>query len=90
MLQETGAAVTLTEDLVNFPRSVKGVEVAFLLREVTPQKWRVSLRSRGAMDVGRIAGLFQGGGHPNAAGCTVEGSLSEVKARIVEVVEAAL
>ncbi len=90
MLQEAGATVALTEDLVNFPRSVKGAEVAFLLREVTPQKWRVSLRSRGAVDVGRIAGLFQGGGHPNASGCTVEGTLSEVKGKIIEVVEAAL
>jgi phosphoesterase RecJ-like protein len=90
MLEQTGATVAQTEDLVNFPRSVKGAEVAFLLREVTPQKWRVSLRSRGAVDVGRIAGLFGGGGHPNASGCTVEGSLSEVKAKIIEVVEAAL
>ena len=40
---------------------------------MTPQKYRVSLRSRGTVDVARIAGVFQGGGHPHAAGCTVEG-----------------
>ncbi len=90
MLEETGTTPALTEDFINFPRSVRGVEVALLFREVTPQKYRVSLRSRGAADVARIAGMFQGGGHPNAAGCTVEGGLSEVKAKVLEVVKAAL
>jgi phosphoesterase RecJ-like protein len=90
MLEETRATAALTEDFINFPRSVRGVEVGLLFREVTPQKYRVSLRSRGAVDVARIAGMFQGGGHPNAAGCTVEGSLSEVKAKVLEVVKAAL
>jgi phosphoesterase RecJ-like protein len=64
--------------------------VALLFREVTARKYRVSLRSRGAVDVARIAGAFQGGGHPNASGCTVEGSLSEVKGKVLEVVKAAL
>ena len=82
--------MALTEDFVNFPRSVKGVEVALLFREVTPTKYRVSLRSQTVVDVARIAGQFQGGGHPNASGCTVEGSLSEVKAKVLEAVKAAL
>jgi phosphoesterase RecJ-like protein len=90
MLEETGATEALTEDFINFPRSVKGVEVALLFREVTARKYRVSLRSRGAVDVARIAGAFQGGGHPNASGCTVEGSLSEVKGKVLEVVKTAL
>ena len=90
MLEETGGTVSLIEDFINFPRSVKGVEVALLFREVTLNKYRVSLRSRGAVDVARIAGRFQGGGHPNASGCTVEGSLSEVKTKVLEAVKAAL
>jgi len=64
--------------------------VALLFREITPQKHRVSLRSRGFVDVARIAGQFQGGGHPAASGCTVEGSLSEVKNQVLEVIKAAL
>jgi phosphoesterase RecJ-like protein len=80
----------MTEDFINFPRSVQGVEVALLFREVTPQKYRVSMRSCGAVDVARIAGQFQGGGHPAASGCTVEGSLSEVQAKILEAVRAVL
>jgi phosphoesterase RecJ-like protein len=90
MLKETGATEALTEDFINFPRSVKGVEVAVLFREVTAEKYRVSFRSRGTVDVARIAGAFQGGGHPNASGCTVEGNLSQVKGKVLAVVKTAL
>ena len=90
MLKESGATVAMTEDFINFARSVQGVEVALLFREVTSRKYRVSMRSRGAVDVARIAGQFQGGGHPAASGCTVEGSLSEVRTQVLEVVKAAL
>lgn len=90
MMAQTGASVALTEDFINFPRSLKGSEVALLFREVTPVKYRVSLRSRGAVDVSRIAAEFQGGGHPQAAGCTVEGTLSEVKAKVFKRVQEAL
>jgi len=83
MMEKTGATVAMTEDFANYPRSVKGVEVGLLLRELNSQKYRVSLRSRGKVDVARIAGKFQGGGHPGAAGCTVEGSLSEVKEKVL-------
>ncbi len=90
MLKETGATVAMTEDFINFPRSIQGVEVALLFREVTPEKYRVSMRSRGAVDVARIAGKFQGGGHPAASGCTVEGTFSAVKAKVLEAVRAVL
>ena len=89
MLKETVATVAMTEDFINFARSVQGVEVALLFREVTSRKYRVSMRSRRAVDVARIAGQFQGGGHPAASGCTVEGSLSEVRTQVLEVVKAA-
>jgi phosphoesterase RecJ-like protein len=90
MMEDSGASVALTEDLINFPRSLKGSEVALLFREISPEKYRVSLRSRGGVDVARIAEEFQGGGHPQAAGCTVEGSLSEVKDKVLQRVKTAL
>jgi len=90
MFEETGATTAMTEDFINLPRSIKGSEVALLFREQTPLKYRVSLRSRGTVDVSKIAQAFQGGGHPNAAGCTLEGSLAEVKAKVLERVRAAL
>jgi phosphoesterase RecJ-like protein len=90
MLEEAGATVAMTEDFINYPRSIQGVEVALLFREVTSRKFRVSMRSRGAVDVARVAGQFQGGGHPAASGCTVEGSLSEVMNQVLEAVRAVL
>jgi phosphoesterase RecJ-like protein len=89
MLARAGASPALTEDFINFPRSVKGTEVALLFREVGPKKYRVSLRSRGKVDVSRISRVFQGGGHPNAAGCTVAGPLAEVRAKVLKQVRAA-
>jgi len=84
-----GAVPALTEDFINFPRSLKGTEVALLFREVGPKKYRVSFRSRGKIDVSLVSRVFQGGGHPNAAGCTVAGSLREVRAKVLKQVRAA-
>jgi bifunctional oligoribonuclease and PAP phosphatase NrnA len=90
MLARAGATPALTEDFINYPRSVQGTEVALLFRELNPKKYRVSFRSRGKVDVSRISQMFQGGGHPNAAGCTVEGSLPEAKTKVLAQVRVAL
>ena len=71
------------EDLISYPRSVKGVKVALLFTEEGGQGVRISLRSKGQVDVAAVAKVFQGGGHKNAAGCTVMGSLPEVRERIL-------
>jgi phosphoesterase RecJ-like protein len=68
---------------VNFVRSVRGVEVAMMLRESPNHKVRVSLRSRGAVNVALLAQQFGGGGHENAAGCTLETSLAEAERILV-------
>jgi len=77
------------EDLVNYPRSIDSVRVACLLREREGQV-KVSLRGKGEVDVNRIAARFGGGGHRNAAGCTVAGPLEgvtkEVLASVAEAV----
>jgi phosphoesterase RecJ-like protein len=72
-----------TEGIVNFVRSVRGVEVAMMLRESPHHKVRASLRSRGAVNVALLAQQFGGGGHENAAGCTLETSLSEAERILV-------
>ncbi len=82
ILEQPGATKDALEDLINYPRSVKGVEVALLFREEGAEGVRVSLRSRGKVDVAAVARAFDGGGHKNAAGCTVMGSLAEVRERI--------
>lgn len=76
-----------TEGIVNYPRSVKGVEVAVLFHELerisnSESYWKVSLRSKREADVAMIAEAFCGGGHKRSAGCMLKGSLSDVKNRI--------
>ncbi len=79
MYRATGAREEDTEGFVDIPRSVAGVEVAALVRQVGPREFRVNLRSRGRLDVGRLAARFDGGGHPNAAGCTMRGGAASVQ-----------
>jgi phosphoesterase RecJ-like protein len=70
------------EGLVNYTLAIEGVEVAIFLRELEPNKWRVSLRSKGRVDVAEVATAFGGGGHHSASGCAIEGSLSSVTERV--------
>jgi phosphoesterase RecJ-like protein len=78
-----------SEELVNYPRSIGSVRVACLLREHGPQV-KVSLRGKGDVDVQRIAARFGGGGHVNAAGFTVAGSLETVTRDVLAAVREAL
>lgn len=66
------------EGIVSQLRQTKGVEVAIFLHELNPQKFKVSLRSKGKVDVSDIAKFYGGGGHVRAAGVTMEGSSHDV------------
>jgi phosphoesterase RecJ-like protein len=77
------------EELVNYPRSIETVEIACLLRQLGPHV-KVSLRGKGGVDVSRVAARFGGGGHPNAAGCTVPGELSAVTRDVLAAVREAV
>ena len=83
-------AFVSAEDLVTYPRSLDGVKVGMLLREEGPGVVKVSLRAKGEVAVNRIAGRFGGGGHENAAGCTVPGSLDDVTRRMLAAIREAL
>lgn len=78
-----------SEELVNYPRSVASVRVACLLRELDGNV-KVSLRGKGDVDVQKIAAAFGGGGHVNAAGCTVEGPLPEATRLVLDAVRQAV
>jgi nanoRNase/pAp phosphatase (c-di-AMP/oligoRNAs hydrolase) len=71
------------------PAIAQGVEVAVLFREVNPTQYKIGLRSQGRVNVANVAEIFGGGGHRNAAGCTVKGDLATVKAQVLEAVEVA-
>ncbi|TVR15783.1 MAG: hypothetical protein EA401_02250 [Planctomycetota bacterium] len=79
-IASVGEAVEDWGELVEIPRTLAGIEVAYLLRE-QPQadSVRVSLRSNPPYVVGSIAQAFGGGGHLQAAGCTINGGLEEAQ-----------
>ena len=89
-MKETGAHPTMTDRLVDYPRRLKGVEVAASIKERGANSWRISLRSKGAVDVAAVCRQFDGGGHEKAAGCPMEGDLGEIKSRLGEAVEQAI
>ncbi|WP_330894322.1 bifunctional oligoribonuclease/PAP phosphatase NrnA [Candidatus Deferrimicrobium sp.] len=89
-LREFGSGKDALEGFINYPRSIVGVEVAVSFREEEGGVFRVSFRSKGRVDVSAVAARFGGGGHHNAAGCTVPGTLAEVKKRVLETLAAAL
>ncbi|MCA1622530.1 MAG: bifunctional oligoribonuclease/PAP phosphatase NrnA [Acidobacteria bacterium] len=68
---------------VNIPLAAKEVEAVVYMRETAPNNYRVSLRSKGDINVARVAEKFGGGGHKNAAGCRVEGDWDEKECEIV-------
>jgi phosphoesterase RecJ-like protein len=79
MMGETGAGPEHTDGFVNYPRSIRGVEVAIFFREIGPDTYKVGFRSKGTVDVGALARELGGGGHHNAAGAVVQGPLEEVR-----------
>ncbi|OGR33471.1 MAG: phosphoesterase [Desulfuromonadales bacterium GWD2_61_12] len=79
MLQQTGATAEHTDGFVNYPRSIHGVEVGLFFRQVDATSFKVGFRSKGAIDVGTLSRELGGGGHHNAAGAMVEGTLDEVR-----------
>jgi phosphoesterase RecJ-like protein len=86
----TGAVPQDTEDLVNYARSVAGVEVALFFMEQPRGGVKVSLRARSKVDVARVAERFGGGGHRLAAGAILDAPLPEARARVLQAVHAAL
>jgi len=66
------------EGLINFPLTVKDIEAVAFFKEIGDADWRVSLRSKGTVDVGAIARWQGGGGHTNAAGCSAKGPPADV------------
>lgn len=82
-LARCGATLDDTEGLVNLPLGARDVVAVALLKQQQPGSFRVSLRSKGAVDVRSVAAQWQGGGHANAAGCTMTGAPRHVRAAIV-------
>jgi phosphoesterase RecJ-like protein len=90
LLKATGATIDDTEGLVNLPLGAREVVAVALFKRQSNGIYRVSLRSKGGIDVRSVAAKWSGGGHKNAAGCTVTGDYQALKRAFVEEIGARL
>ena len=87
---DTGAVPGDTEDLINYPRSIDGVEVAVIFIEQPEGGTKISFRARSKVDVSKIAEKFDGGGHRLASGARSDLDLPAVKELVLREIEVAL
>ena len=84
MLDFSQATEEDAEGFVNIPLTAEDVEAVVMLKESAPGVFRASLRSKGDVNVAKIAEKFNGGGHKNAAGCTLQGDWDAVEEKLVD------
>jgi phosphoesterase RecJ-like protein len=93
LARECGGTYEDTEGLVNLPLTVKDIMAVAFFKENGPGDWRVSMRSKGAINVNAIAREFGGGGHTNASGCSARGDFADLKmlfeGKLTQAIEAA-
>ena len=90
MQEQSHACEEDADGFVNYPLAVGEVEATALFKEISPGVYRTSLRSKGDVNVAKIAEQFGGGGHRNAAGCTVKGSSVEIEQKVVPLLQDAI
>jgi phosphoesterase RecJ-like protein len=86
MARRCGGTYDDTEGLINLPLTVKEIQAVAFFKEWDDGQFRVSLRSKGEIDVGQVAKQFGGGGHKNASGCTVPGPYAQAREIITRLV----
>lgn len=88
-LRATGVGIEETENFIDFLRAVRDANVAALFKEAENGEYRVSLRSKQNVDVGAIARVYGGGGHPNAAGFTSKDGISKTATELARLIRRA-
>ena len=83
MLNDVKANDEEIEGIIDVVTTLDNVEIFILFRETKDDKIKISFRSKGNFDVNKFAGIFKGGGHPNAAGCLCPGKMDEIKEKIL-------
>ncbi|WP_432665008.1 bifunctional oligoribonuclease/PAP phosphatase NrnA [Wukongibacter baidiensis] len=84
MFKKSNAHTSDSDGIIEYGRDIHGVEVAILLKELSPNEIKVGFRSKYDFDVSRIAMEFGGGGHKKASGCTIYDTIENAKKIIVE------
>jgi len=90
MLERVGARDEHAEGLINYTRSIKGVEIGLLFHEMVDGRWKVSFRSKSLVDVSKLAAVFGGGGHRRAAGCVMRGQAESIRREVITAALAAI
>jgi phosphoesterase RecJ-like protein len=90
MANAAGATYDDTEGVINQPLTVKDLQAVIFFKQTEGDEYRVSLRSKGEVDIGAVAKTWAGGGHKNAAGCTVRGNIVELRRTLVDRVARAI
>jgi phosphoesterase RecJ-like protein len=92
MLVEEDAELISTDEFINYPRSIKGVETAVFIKQNIRDDnvVNISFRSTGNVDVNKIASRLGGGGHKKASGCRLECPVDEAYAKVLDEIRAEL
>ncbi|MBQ3417100.1 MAG: bifunctional oligoribonuclease/PAP phosphatase NrnA [Ruminococcus sp.] len=90
MQEALGAGDDEMEGLASIPRQIEGVKMGITMREKEGGVFKISVRTNEGIDAAQFCKQFGGGGHPAASGCSIEGSLGDVKLKLIEAAEAFL
>lgn len=90
MARAAGGTYEDTEGLINLPLTVKEIQAVVFFKQIEGEEYRVSMRSKGAVDIAAVAKEYGGGGHRNAAGCTITGAIDALQKVLVEQIEQAI
>ena len=83
LIQSLSATENDAEELSSIGGQIEGVDCAVTMRELSPDEWKISVRSGERVNATRVCQLFGGGGHAQAAGCTIFGDFEEARRQIL-------
>jgi bifunctional oligoribonuclease and PAP phosphatase NrnA len=86
----TGGAYEDTDGLINMPLTVKEIQAVVFFKQMEAGQYRVSMRSKGDVDIASVAKEFGGGGHKNAAGCSASGTVDTLQKLFLGKIEQAI
>lgn len=87
MLRKTGAGADELETISSLPIQIEGVAVAATFKELEQGQYKVSLRTDGSVHGGHICARLGGGGHAQAAGCSVSGTYEEAREQVLRAIK---